>query len=265
MTIQVVRATVIGILLILAGCGTNVIVPNDELTEEHFIGVYKFSPFNPPRDADGVGTVITFDDNGQESIVYRASSCIDPASVHASIANVAIPNRQYNITSKNVLEWDLSAKMGFNLNLTGIVKGDEVVRVKFRLVNPTVTSIEMGTTRRFIASLDEDTCLSELLNSRNLIVHSVLSAEAIEYTFTDEYNNRIDVQAKLVGEEGAQVTRDVSFSEDKAIVLNKKMFFGYRAWFALELSGLLGDRVDLERLTVTEVEAMRGSRALGNE
>ena len=257
MKIKTQRIVTLSILVFLAGCSSNSLPTPENLTPKDFIGVYDFSPFRPPRDSDGVGTVIAFDDRGQESIVYRASSCLHPSAVPASTAKVAIPTRQYTISEKNALEWKIGTEMGFNLNLSGILENESDVNVKFRLVNPAITSIEKGTAQRFIENLEDDSCLQGLLKPENLIIHTVLSADGVEYSFTDELGKVFDIGANVVGEDGGHAERRVTFSEDRRIVLEREMFFGYRAWRAQDVPSLLRDWIDLQELSVADVEAVR--------
>lgn len=250
---KVIRCAAALILVVFTGC----VSPTPPSTPEDFISVYDFNPFRPPRDADGVGTVISFDERGHESIIYRASSCLKPADIPAKSANVAIPTHQYKLSAKNALEWKLGQDMGFNIDPSGILEDNAIVSVKFRLTNPTVISIEKSATQRLIESLEKNSCLHGLLKPDNLIIHSVLSAGGVEYSFHDEHGNIVDVRAKLKDESGAHVKRRVTVSEDKGLVLEREMFFGYRAWRARDLSSFLRTALDLQELTVAEVEALR--------
>jgi hypothetical protein len=41
----------------------------------------EYSPFNPPRVADGLGTIISFNPKGEETIEAARSSCLPEAQV----------------------------------------------------------------------------------------------------------------------------------------------------------------------------------------
>ena len=263
MTYATLRLTVLGFCVLLAGCSLFGTVDSKDIKEnqqviEDFISVYDFNPFRPPRDSDGVGTVIAFNDQGQETIVYRPISCLHPESIPPRATNVAIQTAQYDISSRNALEWGMAKVLGVNLDLASILQNEAVTGVKFRLFQPQVMSIEMGTTRRFVESLEEDSCRAELLNTENLIIHSVLYAEGIEYSFTTKRNRVFDLEANLSDSIGAEMDSRVDIVGNTGIMLNQRMYFGYRAWRANTLSGLLLESIELYDLSVEDVEAMRG-------
>lgn len=225
---------------------------------QSFIKAYHFNSFRPPRNGDGVGTIITFNKRGEEAVIYSAENCLLPSSVPPKEFPALIDNSSYEISRGGGIEWNLGKYLSSKFDLSGAINLDFAQKIKFKLVNPKIIRIELGNTEDYLETLDNESgCRKKLSREGYLIIHSVLAAEGIEYSFYDKNDVSVKLTGKILEEIGIDTDGSNAVINDSSLVMKGKMFYGYRAWQASQIRGIFFGQLSLRDVEPELVENMR--------
>ena len=259
-------------LLAIAGCKT---VDPDPITEAitpltRYVAEYKFSLFSPPRQTDGVGTIIEFDRSGQESVLAARETCL-PANLIPSPPKdqqgVALLSGSYTIDQSNSFELGLSKTLtqnalGVPLDLGSTIGVSGVEKIEIEFINPFRDRIERVKARSVVRSMEEsDACLEELKASGSLIIHTVIGAEGMRYKFVGEGGRNIAISAEILNALKAGNEYKDKWEGDLGFEVSGNLLVGYRTWKATQVSGAGAADVDLIELNAQQIESLRNSAA----
>lgn len=121
-------------IVLFAGCTTDAeIMKNARSPLTTYIEDNGFTPFNPPRSGDGAGTIIQFNSQNEESIVFDAKKCFPRTSVPMKTKNIATLEHEYTLGSDSKLELSLPVLAGYKVDLKGAIgsNGVKSVNIKF--------------------------------------------------------------------------------------------------------------------------------------
>ena len=251
---------IISLSIFMHGCGAPGVKDVSQPIEgrHSFIKAYNFNSFRPPRNGDGAGTIITFNKRGEEAVVYSADSCLLPSSVPAKEFPALIDNTSYEIERDGGIEWNLGKYLSPKFDLSGAINFDFAQKIKFKLVNPKIIRIELGNAEDYLDTLDtESGCRKKLSREGYLIIHSVLAAEGIEYSFYNKNDTGIKLTAKILQEIGIDLDGQNAVINDSTLVMKGNMFYGYRAWQASQIRGILFNQLSLSEVQPDSLEKMR--------
>ena len=233
---------------------------------DDFIKSQGFTSFHPPRADDGLGAIISFDNKGRETIVAQPGDCIDPkaAGMLPKPGAVAIGVTSYKITKNNTfgasITGDGVAKaIGVSeLNASAGIGTDKVASIEVKLTKPYRNRLVKLTTLNLIKGKPADwTCASLLGDKKNLLIQSVLGAEGISYTFTDEGGRKINLTLKLLQALGLSADMQKKYEGKGSLDFSGDILLGYNVWSLRSMSGLQSATTTLVALTPGNVEALR--------
>lgn len=226
---RAVWASVAAVAALLAGCRTPL---------QLYIAEHDYEPFEIPRDSDGVGTVITFQ-NGREVTLARDDECLRDLAAEAqrSPRHVALANYQYTIHKDDRLELRLPEALQPGLRLEAAAGYERVRTIQIRLVEP----FEMLASVKAIADALpelEGTCQTLVLGQGNFVISQVLGAAGIEYQFLDSSGTAVELDAALLDRIGAEARIKGRFEGSRTLSVDFPVYIGYRLLGADELPGV---------------------------
>ena len=233
---------------------------------DDFIKSLGFEPFHPPRTADGLGAVISFDRKGRESIESQPGGCLDPVSAGALPNNdpVAVAALDYKVTTGNkfgatvagdavakaigVSEFDASAAIGT----------DRVSAISVKLTKPYRNRLVRANAMTQVRTKAKDlTCAAVLASKKNLIIQSILGAQSISYTFTDNGGRQINLTLKLLKALGLSADMQKKYEGKGSLDIAGNVLLGYNAWQASTLAGLETSASSLIEVSPKNIERLR--------
>lgn len=253
-------------IVLFAGCTTGAeFMKKSRSPLTAYIEDNGFTPFNPPRSGDGAGTIIQFNSQKEESIVFDAKKCFPRTSVPIETKDIAALEHEYTLRSDSKLELSLPVLAKYKVDVKGAIGSNGVKSVNIKFDAPVIQRIAKGYAKDYVRSLNPaDTCVEEITRDSNLVIHSVLGARGVEYTFNGEGGNKLSLTAEIlnsmkVNPETSQQFKGASSLKFKVDNTDKDqlMLFGYRAWRATEVPGALKSSVELLDLSREDMKAFK--------
>jgi hypothetical protein len=259
--IAATNATVFALLLV--GCATEKdIIRAPESPLNSYMEKYGFTAFTPFREGDGAGTIVSFDSQKRESIIFSPANCLKPDAVKPGASGVALLAQEYTTTSSEQLELTLLQLTKYQVNVAGAIGQNGVRSVSIKLIDPVTQRIERGVAKDFTRSLKKDSsCYEEVVRDGNLVIHTVLGARGVEYSFNGEGNQKLNLSVAIL--ETIKLGPDISekFKNKAGLQLladpNKLMLFGYRAWIAKDVPNALQEGAELVALEKADIESLK--------
>lgn len=218
-----------------------------------------FTPFIPPRSGDGAGTIISFDSRGVETIVASVENCFSPLTVIPHQETILVLQNQLDLSNDDKIALSLPAAVGRKIDFNASLAGNGVAKVKFQLIEPFKIHITLFDAQTFVQQLPPSSrCRQILSNPDNLIVHTVLGAKGIEYSFYDKNDTKLVLTANLLSALKVDPTLTRTSEGTSSLSLkDRDMLFGYRAWKGTFFSGFGESGVKLTSLRPEEIESIR--------
>jgi hypothetical protein len=240
------------------GCGTGQGPGGQIVTPlSQYIRQYKFTPFDVPRDGDGDGTVIAFN-NGQETIVAGPNECLSPTSIARDQSNVFLVDMEYEVTRNAKLELQAAKVLESSVDIGGAFNDERVKKVKVRWVDPFRRRITELGRDTYLKQLPKDSaCHRVLTDKRNLIIHTILGANGVEYSFIGENDSAVSLDAKLLDQMNLGGQLRSQFEGKGSLVVSRPVFMGYRAWKGSPASGFAVSTIEITELEPSEIEERR--------
>lgn len=231
---------------LLAGCRTPL---------QQYIIDHDYEPFAIPREADGVGTVITFE-RGREITLARESECLPGAAAAARSAprRVALETTQYALRADDRLELDLPRVIQEGIDLRAALGHDRVREVRIKLIEPFEMLVSIKTIADALEDL-EGTCRQLVLSDGHYVIMQVLGARGIEYEFLDARGTAITLDATLLETIGANAELRHRVEGTRTLDVDFSVLVGYRLVEATELPGL--DYYQCRPVSVSEIRRLK--------
>ncbi len=214
---------------LLAACRTPL---QDYVVDHHY------EPFEIPRDTDGVGTIIAFQD-GLEVTIAREFECLGQLASFArgSPRRVALEDYQYEVERDDRLELRLLDVLQPGLRVEGAVDYQGVKSIQIRLLEPFEMLVSV---KRIVDALPEldRTCRQLVLSEDHFVISQVLGARGIEYEFVDEHGTAVVLDAELLDRIGAGAELRRRFEGRSTLSVDFTILIGYRLLEARELPGV---------------------------
>lgn len=250
----------------IAGCITDESVQTKSLTPlVQFMEQNGFTAFNPPRSGDGAGTIIQFNPQKEESVVFPAGKCFPLTPVPRVTNQVALLEAAYTLTSDNRLEFSLPLLAKQEIDLKGAIGNNGVKSVSIKFDGPVMQRITKGEAKDYIRTLQKtDTCVEEINRDGNLVVHTVLGSRGLEYTFNGEGGNKLALTAEILNSINMSASSSGQFKGAASLTFKAKdfekgelMLLGYRTWRAADVPGALSANVEFVDLSKDDVKTLK--------
>lgn len=250
-----------------SGCAN---VPKTAISPlSQYMSTYDFELFSPPRSGDGIGTIIKFE-AAQESIVFRRDRCL-PApqvpSLDEGARSVAMLQGSYEIDQSATLELGISRALmtkalGAPIDLSTAIGTNGIKKIKIAFVEPYRDAIEKGRAKDVVRAYAKGhTCLEEFARSGNLVIHTVLGAKGIQYSFVGEGGNSVQITAALLDQLKVSPEFKNKWNGQLGFDVAGDVLIGYRAWKAMEVSGAFDNPLELIDLSSTDVSTLKKAAA----
>ncbi len=228
----------IAIALVLLNCTS---VKQGIKPHKKYIVDHDYTPFTIFRDGDGVGTIITFKD-GFESLIATKDRCLTKLEIDT--LKVDLPDFSYTLESKNKQELSASKFINDKIELSEAFKSGAVKKVKVEFIDPfeiRLQRIDVDAQLQKMASSgngSELACLDAIINKENLLIERTLGAKKVKYSFLNDQNQEIILDAKFM--ENINLTNDLQrkYSGSTSIDIDFPILIGYRAWNISSSPGL---------------------------
>jgi hypothetical protein len=221
---------------------------------------YKYEAFNPPRDRDGVGTIIDFKDNFESVVVSpdppNGACLTDDLVPRGPDINVATLDQEYSLSRNSDLEFSLPKAIVKEIDLKAAFNDGRIKKVAIKLKGAFERRITKHDVQKYLATLKEtDLCYKHLADPRNYLINRVLGAKGLAYTFLDEKNQKINLDASILEKIGFKAGNQSQFNGKDSIQFDEDILVGYRIWRVTETQGLAGKGLDVIDIEVTDAKA----------
>lgn len=236
---------------LLAGCPGPIKSAKTPLTE--YVQSNNFEVFDPPRSADGLGTIIQFK-NAQESVVFRRDRCLPPdkiPSLPPEDRRIGALEGAYEIATDAKLELTLSRALmqsafSVPVDIGAAFGASGVKKVKISFVEPYRDAIERGAAKDLVRALPkQNSCREEFLRPGNFVIHTVLGAKGIKYEFIGTDDKGVAITAEILDKIKASPELRAKWSGALGISVDGDILIGYRAWVASEVPGALEQQIEV--------------------
>ena len=83
--------------------------------------------------------------------------------------------------------------------------------------------------------------------------------KGLSYSFFDEKNNKIKLDAKILDEIKLKPGIDNKYVRESSIEFDDEIFIGYRAWKVTEASGVIGNVYDVQDVNTKQLVELRNA------
>lgn len=221
---------------------------------ERYVMDHDYEPFVIPRSADGVGVIITFRD-GAESLVASREECLPAASVPGAnpLIRVQLESQSYELRDNDRLDLNLAKAISSEIDLKGAFKYSRVKKVKISFTNPFEDRVSEVSVKNHANTLT-GACLEAIKNKKNFVINRVLGAQGISYSFVDESNAAITLDADLMKQINANAALERQYAGQTELKVDFPVFIGYRLLQPQILPGMAVTNIDLREVSLKEVK-----------
>lgn len=226
---------------------------------ESALRAQNFVLFKPMRSNTEAGSIIAFEADGSESLIAVPERCLPPSKVSPSKGASALLDGAFTVAKADKSAADISRTLTRGVDVTAAVGRGEVSLVRYKFIDPFISSIPKLDTRAYVRSLPaKSPCREEFVRQGNLVVHTVIGAKGVEYTFHTQDGKQLSLTTRFLELLGfsIQSSRDKAGTsslrfEDKPILM------GYRTWTASSVSSAAGDELELVDLSAEDTDKLR--------
>jgi len=227
---------------------------------QKYLETNKYEAFTIPRDDWGAGTIINYN-AGSEEIVALNKNCL---KMIPDSSAVVLSSYSYTLTRSNTVELSLAKVLNEQLDLKGAFNNARVKKVNIQLIKAKEKVLPVITVKERIKNIDNEgnvMCLNEILSNKNVIIMRTLSVDSLVYTFLDDNNTSITMDANFLKNINANTTIKSAFEGKTELRIQKTTYIGYRAREFTSGSGLLEGKIDAkEELSPTEIEKRKKNK-----
>lgn len=223
-----------------------------------YVKQYKYTAFNPPRDRDGVGTIIDFK-NRTESVVADDTQCLtNEAAPRGPNIEVATLNQEYTLTRNSSLDFNLAKGYIKEADLAGAFKDNRVKAVSIQLIEPYESRLTKYTVAQYLSKLKPgDPCRQYMADPKNFVIERTLAAKGVRYAFKNSSNQNINLDATLLNAIGLKGGTASNFVGASTLQWDKPLLIGYRLWKVREASAVAGSQLTIREMDSRDVAKAR--------
>ncbi len=195
---------------------------------DRFVKLYKFIPFNIPRDGDGVGTIIAFKKRA-EVVIAAPNECLKLDQLTIDTLKGNLPNFEYSLSKKNDLEFNTGKIFGENIKLISAYKDKRVDSVKVNFEDVFEIRTSRISVKKHIPNIDS-LCIKETVKKKNYLIERVLGVGSISISFYNKSGTEIELDVSLMDEIKLGDNFKEEFQGKSSLVFNEPRLIGYRIW-----------------------------------
>jgi hypothetical protein len=229
--------------ILISGCASNRQAANDTWRSE--IESERYTVFSPVRSINELGNIITFDSSGREIIVARRDTCF-PNIYAPQPVKVEFIKSTDKVESSSKISGNVADVLKNKVDLSFLASHQKIKSVSIKIISPKVSQYEMLLLKKEIGMLERQSdCYRALATPGNLLVYNTLTAEQVEYIFSDKSGQKLILTADILSQ--AKVSPELSRNSegDASLIIDYPVTIGYRAIEARELPGLTEDKFDI--------------------
>ena len=223
---------------------------------EAYIKKNGYSPFRIPRENWGTGSIVNYK-QGTEEIVALNSDCL---KLDSTSTNVVLSQYSYTAKRGMNIELSLAKVLDKNLDISAAYTDSRVKNVVISIQDPKESIIPTIRVKRRIVEFNnsnEKDCLEEIVKNKNIVLIRVLSVKSLDYTFLDDKNNKIAIDAALLDKMNVDASYQNEYQGKTTLKVDKQTFFGFRAASFQAGSGLVDTSVKEKELSTKEVRDLQ--------
>lgn len=226
-----------------------------------YFETYHFTPFTTPNNVITPATIIYFN-KGQEEVIAFPSDCDSLATFSAAADIVRSPtatlDSEFDITNVKDASLILSPELISRVNLNVALQDTSIKKVRIKLINPFVSILSRAKAFQIISG-SKKYCQKQVQEKQNVIVHQVIGADGLEFSFIGSRNRVINLTSSLSNQISTDNALRTKLESEGTITLDQPMFFGYRAFKGNVSSGLFTDPSTIVEVSEDEIDRMKKS------
>lgn len=223
-----------------AGAGCGGATPLQE-----YIADKGFAPLKVPRDKPGAGTLVRFDSDAGEIIVDPAEGglCIGKAISEGTVTvqrgEARLEKIAYDLEEDSTLELSAARIIQDDLRLDAVFKDKRVQRVKIEFASPFQEYVPESFVKQYVSTQPAGSTCHDYLTADEgvFIIHMVLGAEGLSYSFYDENERAITIDAGLMDLVGAKAEIKSKYVGQTTLEVDGKTLFGVKVYQVVKRSG----------------------------
>ncbi len=245
-------------ILTLSSCATVREKAKDTWIKE--INAEKFAVFNPPREGEELGNIITFDDKGREYLVATPATCF-PTLKPPIPKGVALLTTSSETTGTQGLSANIAQVLKGKVDLSFVANSNTNTKVSLKLGSPKIAQYELVSLKTAISGINHDSeCYKAITNPSNLVVLSTLSVSSVGYEFKDSSDKDVKLTADILTQAKVSPELKQKFEGQASLIVDQPLSIGYRALAVRELPGLNSDKFDYKELSTQEVDGLKQAK-----
>ena len=235
-------------IILLSSCATN----KPELNK--IVKKYDFIPFKIPRNSDGVGTLITFD-NKSEAVVATLTDCFQPNNLTIDTIQSTVSNYSYQITKNDTINFDTGSIFGNKASLNSVFSKFGVRNIDVNFSDTFVVRVSRISVERQLDSIksNDQLCIKKLNDKNNFFIERVLGARALSIVLKDSSNRAITFDTKVLNEINIDNSHVKNLAGVSTLVFNEPRLIGYRTWKINMEQGFSGDKLEISPVENSEL------------
>jgi hypothetical protein len=230
---------------------------------KQFVADHKYEPFAIPRNNWGAGTVISFDEDGSENIIWRNNECLSFTNqdniTSGSIpdidsSDISLASSKYMLSSDATIELGLGKTISPELKLEAALSDNRIKSIEISINGPTESTVSDGRIKQRIKdlSITGNTCVDDIFAEDVYVIDRILALDGFSYSFKTSSKSNIALDIKLMKK--IQLAPDLykGFKGKYSLYSQEYRMVGYRL-FKLHIEGglvegnLITTRVDVSK------------------
>lgn len=257
---------VTAVAIFLGNFGSSSPPPNAQSVLQNFVAQSKFEPFDVPRANWGVGTVISFNEDGSDNIIWKNREClklVHQKSVGAGeeydieTTAISLPTSRYVIDKNATLEFSLAKIFSPTTNVKAALQDSRVAHIEIDFSNPVTDNVSDGVVEAKIKqlSIQNNACVDKIFEPGVYMIDEVISLTRFSYRFLDKQNDVISLDAGLVNKMNVASSASQAFIGSSELQANDSRYIGFKL-FQYQLEGGMAEaKIVATRVAPNEARA----------
>jgi hypothetical protein len=229
-----------------------------------------YQPLPIPRDRWGPGTVLTFDDKGEERIIWFNEQCLKlaappfdsdpPGTAEVEVAASALPTFTLDQGRDAAAQVRLDKALGAQVDLDAAFADKRVRQVKIAVSKARQFVAPIGSVRERVkrAASRSLACVDDLHRPRNFIVYAALVFSDASFQFIGADETSLKLDAKLLGAIQAGPDLSAKMNGATALPINQPRIVGYKLLAVEDVEhGAAGSGFTLRPLSAADIARLK--------